>query len=111
MGPPVSASARATVRASMRQRWAAASRSWRRPFLGVAVVLAAVLPLGPGAIQVGAYTCSTVPVGQANPSAEPEPMQPIWCAGPLASEPSTRVVDRWGGWQDGFQTGVQMGAM
>jgi hypothetical protein len=110
MGPVVSASARAAVRASMRQRWAVVSR-WRRCLLGVAVVLAAVVPLGPGAIQASAYTCSSVPVGQANPSAEPEPMQPIWCAGPLASEPSTRVVDRWGGWQDSFQTNVQMGAM
>jgi hypothetical protein len=111
MGPVVSASERATVRASMRQRWTVVSRWWRRPFLGVAVSLAAVLPLGPGAIQAGAYTCSSVPVGQANPSAEPEPMQPIWCAGPQASEPSTRVVDQWGGWQDSFQTNVQMGAM
>jgi hypothetical protein len=69
------------------------------PAVGMVVVLT----------SAQAYTCSTVPIGQANPSAEPEPMQPIWCAGGLATEPTTRTLDSFGGWTDTFQTNVQMG--
>ncbi|MBO0684514.1 MAG: hypothetical protein J2P45_15255, partial [Candidatus Dormibacteraeota bacterium] len=70
-----------------------------------------VAPLAAVPISAEAYSCSATPVGQANPSAEVEPMQPIWCAGPLAAEPTTRTVDQWGGWQDSFQTNVQMGRL
>jgi hypothetical protein len=70
------------------------------PALGVVVVT-----------KVQAYTCSTVPIGQANPSAEPEPMQPIWCASGLAAEPTIRTLDSFGGWTDSFQTNVQMGQL
>src|SRR5205807_3283985 len=56
-----------------------------------------------------AFNCSTVPVGQASPSAEVEPLQPVWCLGSMAAEPTTRQLDHWGGWQDAFQTNVQAG--
>jgi hypothetical protein len=81
----------------------------RRVLLGAvpAVVLAVAALLGAAPVQ--AYTCATVPVGQANPSAEPEPMQPAWCLGALAAEPTTGQLDAWGGWQDSFQTNVQRG--
>ncbi len=51
---------------------------------------------------------TTVPMGQANPSAELEPMGEIWCFNQFA-EPTTRRVDSRGGWTDAFNTGVQMG--
>jgi len=53
-------------------------------------------------------TPNAVPVGQANPSDEPEPMDPIWCFS-LGAEPTTRTVDKLGGWVDEFGTNVQMG--
>lgn len=72
-------------------------------------MLAVVLSTLAGAAPAQAFDCSTVPVGQANPSAQPEPMQPVWCLGPMAAEPTTRQQDRWGGWQDLFQTNIQDG--
>ena len=50
---------------------------------------------------------TTVPAGQANPSAEAEPMGEIWCFNTVAG-PTTRVVDSRGGWIDDFATHVQM---
>jgi hypothetical protein len=58
-----------------------------------------------------AYTCGTVPAGQANPSPGLEPLRPAWCLGTLAAGPTTRQLDRWGGWEDGFQTNVQLGRL
>ncbi len=51
-----------------------------------------------------------IPLGQSNPPAKPAPMNPIWCY-PLVSEPTSRVIDQWGGWIDNFATGVQMGRL
>lgn len=52
--------------------------------------------------------CPTqVPVGQANPSAEAEPLGQIWCF-PLVAEPTTRVTGA-NDWVDNFNTGIQMG--
>lgn len=82
-----------------------ATRCW------LAVLALVWLPLATAPVQAQAATCGPVPVGQANPSSEPELMQPIWCVGNLAVEPTTRQVDRWGGWQDGFGTNVQMGRL
>jgi hypothetical protein len=81
----------------------------RRVLLGVLPVL--VLGASPllSAAPVQAFNCGTVPVGQANPSSEVEPLQPVWCLGAMAPEPTTRQLDRWGGWQDAFQTNVQAG--
>ncbi len=53
---------------------------------------------------------TTTPTGQANPSDEPEPLGAIWCF-PLGGEPTTRVIDAWGGWIDDFETNVQMGQL
>lgn len=64
-----------------------------------------------GASPAQGYSCGSVPIGQANPSAEPEPMQPVWCVMNLAAEPTTRQTDRWGGWSDEFQTNVQNGRL
>jgi hypothetical protein len=81
----------------------------RRLVLGAlpALVLAASALVCAAPAQ--AYTCGTVPAGQANPSSEPEPLQPVWCLGTMAAEPTTRQLDRWGGWEDAFQTNVQLG--
>src|SRR5215472_11456180 len=73
-------------------------------------VVAAVLG-GVASAQAAGFGCGTTPLGQANPSPEPEPMQPVWCLGALAAEPTTRQVDKWGGWVDSFQTNVQLGRM
>ncbi len=81
----------------------------RRAALGVVTLLMTAGSMLMGAVPAQAYTCATVPVGQANPSPEPEPMQPVWCLGAMAAEPTTRVVDRFGGWSDEFQTNVQLG--
>jgi hypothetical protein len=48
-----------------------------------------------------------VPAGQANPSAEAEPMGEIWCFNTTAG-PTTRVVDSRGGWIDDFMGTHQM---
>ena len=83
----------------------------RRVFLDVLLTVM----LGASALATAApaqgFSCGTVPVGQANPSAEPEPMQPVWCLGNMAAEPTTRQIDPWGGWQDAFQTNVQVGQL
>ncbi|HLJ69534.1 MAG TPA: hypothetical protein VKX16_19435 [Chloroflexota bacterium] len=51
----------------------------------------------------------TNPIGQANPSQEPEPMYPIECAPePMNAEPTTRISGA-NSWVDDFQTGVPMG--
>jgi hypothetical protein len=55
-------------------------------------------------------SCTVVPIGQANPSTEPEPMGPIWCF-PLSPSPTTRTIDAGGGWVDTFATNVQMGSL
>jgi hypothetical protein len=81
----------------------------RRLFLGLLPALAlGAAPLF-ATVPAQAFTCGTVPVGQANPSSEVEPLQPVWCLGAMAAEPTTRVLDQWGGWQDAFQTNVQDG--
>jgi hypothetical protein len=77
--------------------------------LGAVALALGLLPALAAPETALASSCSTVPVGQANPSAEAEPMQPIWCAGGLAAEPTTRTMDSFGGWTDSFQTNVQMG--
>ncbi|HSR22412.1 MAG TPA: hypothetical protein VLW53_02595 [Candidatus Eisenbacteria bacterium] len=79
----------------------------RRALLGAAPAAAVVVWALLGAAPVQAYSCATVPVGRASPSAEP--MQPAWCLGAMAAEPTTRQLDPWGGWQDSFQTNVQAG--
>jgi hypothetical protein len=50
-----------------------------------------------------------VPTGQADPSSEPEPMDPIWCFD-LTSEPTT-FTSGPNDWLDTFQTNVQMGRL
>src|SRR6185436_17176998 len=52
---------------------------------------------------------NVVPSGQANPSMEAEPMGPIWCYNLAAPTPITRKIDAWGGWEDHFDTNIQMG--
>jgi hypothetical protein len=54
-------------------------------------------------------TPAVVPAGQANPSAEPEPMRPIWCYR-LAPMPTTRVSSG-DSWTDTFDTQVNMGRL
>jgi hypothetical protein len=54
-------------------------------------------------------TPNVVPTGQANPSSEPEPMDPIWCFN-LTSEPTT-FTSGPNDWLDTFQTNVQMGRL
>jgi len=81
----------------------------RRVLLGVLPALVLAAPALLFAVPAQAFSCGTVPVGQANPSAEVEPMQPVWCLGTMATEPTTRQLDTWGGWQDAFQTNVQNG--
>lgn len=49
------------------------------------------------------------PIGQANPSAEYEPMGSIWCF-PLSAMPTTRVTGA-NDWVDNFDTNIQMGAL
>jgi len=83
----------------------------RRLFLGLLPVLVLGASGALSAAPVEAFNCGTVPVGQANPSAEVEPLQPVWCVGEMATEPTTRQLDRWGGWQDAFQTNVQNGRL
>ncbi len=83
----------------------------KRVLLGVLPVIVLGASALVSAVPAQGYSCGTVPVGQANPSPEPEPMQPVWCLGPMAAEPATRQVDQWGGWQDAFQTNVQGGQL
>lgn len=85
----------------------------RRGSLAILMLIGAmgVALMNAAPAQAAAIGCGTVPEGQANPSPEPEPMTPVWCLGGLASEPTTRQVDQWGGWQDSFQTNVQLGHM
>ncbi|HLJ67702.1 MAG TPA: hypothetical protein VKX16_10130 [Chloroflexota bacterium] len=64
-------------------------------------------PPVPGCPPVGLN--EVAPIGQANPSQEPEPMYPIECAPePMSVEPTTRIMGR-NDWVDDFQTGVNMG--
>jgi hypothetical protein len=81
----------------------------RRVLLGALPLVIAAASALAAAAPVSAYNCGTIPIGQANPSAEVEPLQPVWCLGSMAAEPTTRQIDRWGGWQDSFQTNVQNG--
>jgi hypothetical protein len=83
----------------------------RRVLLGAAALLVVAAAALAGALPVSAYTCATVPLGQAPPPAGQappapgtEPQQPAWCLGTLASAPATRQLDQWGGWQDEFAT-------
>jgi hypothetical protein len=66
----------------------------------------------PVAAQAVGGQCGQVPVGQANPSAEPEPMSPVWCValGTKGPEPTTRVTGA-NDWVDTFATGVPMGTL
>jgi hypothetical protein len=81
----------------------------RRVFVGLLPVLVLGASAMLSAAPAQAFTCGSLPVGQANPSVEPEPLQPVWCLGAMAAEPTTRQVDPWGGWQDAFQTNIPDG--
>jgi hypothetical protein len=89
------------------------SQQMKRGSLSIVMLLGAIAVALVNVVQVqaAAIGCGTVPDGQANPSPEPEPMTPVWCLNNLVAEPTTRQVDQWGGWQDNFQTNVQLGRM
>jgi hypothetical protein len=83
--------------------------SLRRVLLGALPIAAIAASTLVGAAPVQAYSCQTVPVGQANPPVQAVPVQPAWCLGALANEPTTRQLDPQGGWQDSFQTNAPAG--
>ncbi len=80
--------------------------------VGVEILGRGALQPVPVAAQTASGQCGQVPVGQANPSAEPEPMSPVWCValGTKGPEPTTRVTGA-NDWVDTFATGVPMGTL
>lgn len=84
------------------------------------ICFATILILGsvPVLAQVDVFTpiancpgplAGQLPAGQANPSAESEPMGPIWCF-TRTQAPTTRIT-AGNSWVDDFNTGLQMGVL